>query len=134
MASGGDLFNKNKIMPEGYRKKMGEFGEKLAGDFLKRRGYEIVLRNYYTRFGEIDIIAQKEGRWFFIEVKTRTNEAFGEPQEAVTHYKIRRLSRAVEIYLLDRNLQRADFQIDVIGVAIDRINKKAKIKHWPGVF
>lgn len=121
-------------MPAGYRKKLGEFGEKLAGDFLKKRGYEIVLQNYYTRFGEIDIIAQKEGRWFFVEVKTRTNEAFGEPQEAVTNYKMSRLRRAVEIYLLDRNLKNPDFQVDVISVAIDKINKKAKIKHWPGVF
>lgn len=121
-------------MAEGYRKKLGEFGERLACNFLKKRGYEIVLQNYYTRFGEIDIIAQKEGRLFFIEVKTRTNDAFGEPQEAVTRYKMNRLGRAVEIYLLDRNLNNPDFQVDVIGVVIDKAGGKAKIKHWPGVF
>ncbi len=121
-------------MAEGYCKKLGEFGEKLACDFLKKRGYEIVLQNYYTRFGEIDIIAQKGGRWFFIEVKTRTNDTFGEPQEAVTRYKLNRLGRAVEIYLLDRNLKNPDWQVDVISIIIDKADKKAKIKHWPGVF
>lgn len=118
-------------MADDYRQKMGEFGERLARLFLSKRGYEIVLQNYRTRFGEIDIIAQKENKLFFVEVKARTTDEFGPPQEAVTRYKLNRLRRAVEIYLLDKNLSNQDWQIDVISVAIDKEKKKAKIQRWP---
>ncbi len=118
-------------MAENYRQALGKFGERLARVFLSQRGYEVVLQNYRTRFGEIDIIAQKENKLFFVEVKTRTTDEFGPPQESVTRYKLNRLRRAVEIYLLDKNWPNQDWQMDVISVEIDKINKKAKIRRWP---
>lgn len=118
-------------MAEDYRQRLGEFGERLARLFLSQRGYEVISQNYRTRFGEIDIIAQKENRLFFVEVKTRTTDEFGPPQEAVTRYKLNRLRRTAEIYLLAKNLPNQDFQIDVVSVEIDKANKKAKIRRWP---
>ncbi|MFH1226048.1 MAG: YraN family protein [bacterium] len=118
-------------MAEDYRQRLGEFGERLARLFLSRRGYEIILQNYRTRFGEIDIIAQKENRLFFVEVKTRTTDEFGPPQEAVTRHKLNRLRRTVEIYLSAKNRPNQNWQIDVISVEIDKANKKAKIRRWP---
>lgn len=121
------------MMKDDYRQRLGKFGEQLARVFLSKRNYEIILQNYRTRFGEIDIIARKQEKLFFVEVKTRTTNEFGQPQEAVTDYKLNRLRRAVEIYLLEKNLKNSDFQIDAISVEIDKTNKKARIRHFPNV-
>lgn len=71
-------------------KKLGAAGEKQAVKYLKRSGYKIVKRNYKNPFGEIDIIAEKDGTVAFIEVKTRLTDAFGAPSEAVNESRRRK--------------------------------------------
>lgn len=74
-------------------------GEALAISYLKRKGYKILEKNYRTKFGEIDVIASKDDVVVFIEVKTRTTEAFGAPEESVTRQKQERIKKAALYYL-----------------------------------
>ena len=77
----------------------GISGEKLARDFLIRQNYSIIATNYRCRAGEIDIIALKDNKLAFIEVKTRSSDKKGLPHEAYTYGKMKRLSRAIQYYL-----------------------------------
>jgi putative endonuclease len=80
----------------------GRIGEALAAMFLKKRGYEVIERNYRIREGEIDLIARKGGEIIFIEVKTissREKEAGKSPEEAIDHRKRARLRKAIASYL-----------------------------------
>lgn len=80
-------------------KTVGSKGESLAVDFLKDKGYRIVERNYKTPIGEVDIIAEDNGTMVFVEVKTRTGNAFGYPFEAVDARKQHKLKNLALMYL-----------------------------------
>lgn len=82
-----------------FRQELGRRGEKEAERALKRDGYKIVERNYRCRYGEIDLIATDKDALVFIEVKTRSNKAYGAPAEAVDHRKQGRIVRASMEYL-----------------------------------
>jgi|SRR3989344_2563498 len=69
-------------------------GEKLAGEFLEKQGYKIIERNFRKGYGEIDIIALDKKTLVFVEIKTKTSNAFGTPFEAITPFKIKALERS----------------------------------------
>lgn len=73
---------------------IGRLGEDKAAEFLLKNGYKILARNYRIRGGEMDIVAFKRGVLAFVEVKTRTGEAFGTPAQAVDEEKIKRFLKA----------------------------------------
>lgn len=78
---------------------VGRNGEDEAADFLKRKGYKILLRNWKApRWGEIDIIAVDKGVLVFVEVKTRTDNYLGGPLSAVNYYKLRTLVRTAGFF------------------------------------
>ena len=77
----------------------GAAGEVIAARFLREKGYEIVGVNVRTRFGEIDMIAQKDSYLVFVEVKTRGEEALYEPREAVTNAKQSKILKTAAMYL-----------------------------------
>ena len=77
----------------------GELGETLAAGFLAARGYDIAARNFRTRYGELDLIARKDGFLVFVEVKLRAGTRFGEAREAVTAAKQRKLILAAQEWL-----------------------------------
>ena len=79
---------------------LGEEGEDWAVNYLKGKGFKVLERRYKCRGGEIDVIAEKKGDLHFVEVKTRQNENFGSPWEAVTPYKQARLMKAAQWYVL----------------------------------
>ncbi len=81
-----------------HNKKLGRKGEKAAARYLKRKGYKILGRNVRTPFCEIDIIARRGEVVAFVEVKTRVNDNFGLPEEAVTPQKQRLYFRAARLY------------------------------------
>lgn len=101
------------------RQEVGQIGEDAAAFHLEMKGYEVVARNYHSRFGEVDIIAKNEKYLVFVEVKTRTNGAEAQPKEAVDALKQKRLVKTAMIYLSERG---ADLQprFDVIEVWIER--------------
>lgn len=87
-------------MCERERAARGARGEALAAIYYERSGYRVLERNFRTRQGEIDVIAQKENTLVFAEVKTRTERAIAQPREFVTAQKQRRLILAARRYLL----------------------------------
>jgi len=115
------------------RRKLGNFGEDLAALFLERRGFKIVDRNFQTRWGEIDIIAQKENHLHFVEVKTRSLTNYGEGEEAIHRFKKRRLLGAAKMYLAIHHTEAIHFQIDSISILINSFRKSARIRYLPNI-
>lgn len=122
-------------------KKLGELGEKLAENFLKKRGYKILDRNYISRFvsgpqrGEIDIIAKLGDVIVFVEVKALEDKGFFiAPEEKVDFSKQRKIEKMAESWLMEKKISfETPWQIDVIAVKINFESKKAKINHFKNV-
>jgi putative endonuclease len=95
----------------------GKLGEQLAEDFLIKKGYTILHRNWRYSHYEIDIVALKNDLPHFVEVKTRSSKQFGEPEESVTKKKIRFLLQAADEFLF-RHPQYKNFQIDILSINI----------------
>lgn len=109
------------------KRKFGIIGEKMAQKYLKDNKYEIIENNYYTRNGEIDIIASKNNYIIFVEVKTRTNEKYGRASESVNKIKKIHMKKSAAIFLKENNFSRFTIRFDVIEVYM--INGKCKINH-----
>ncbi|MCI0774132.1 MAG: YraN family protein [Chloroflexi bacterium] len=116
----------------------GRAGESAARAYLTGElGYEIVATNYRTRDGEIDIVARDNAGdgardnecLVFIEVKTRTNRAFGAGIEQVSAKKSLRLQAAAQSYLAENDLENSDWRIDLISVEMDRSGRVSRIEH-----
>lgn len=82
------------------RKSLGNLGENLALKHLANNGYKILERNFRSKLGEIDVVAQEGDCLVFVEVKTRWSKSFGPPEEAITPWKIRRIIKAGQYYQL----------------------------------
>jgi putative endonuclease len=96
---------------------IGKHGEQLAAAFLQKKGFEIVARNYRASYTEIDLIVKRDNWIIFVEVKTRTSMAFGEPEQAVSALKARHIFRAAEHYIFSINWQ-GHVRFDVISVKL----------------
>ncbi|MEK7102980.1 MAG: YraN family protein [Patescibacteria group bacterium] len=113
------------------RKDIGTFGEQLASDFLVRKGYEILVRNFYVRGGEIDIIARLECDLIVVEVKTRTSRAYGFGEEAVDLKKRKRMNKALSSYTALFPIRYIRF--DIVAVDIDVPRHSVKIRHLKNI-
>lgn len=91
-------------------------GEDAAAEFLQRRGCKILLRNYRTRLGEVDIIAEDKGTLCFVEVKSRSSQNKGAPCEAVDKLKQRQISKAALVFLKEKKLLDRKARFDVASV------------------
>ena len=94
----------------------GRLGETAAAAFLRNNGYRIIARNFRRRLGEIDIIASDKDVICFIEVKTRRQDSFGAPEEAVSRQKQARISRAALLFLKQNNLLDKKARFDVVSI------------------
>jgi len=99
----------------------GNKGENVAATFLLQNGYTILDRNWRFKHWEIDIIASKENKLHFVEVKTRTSKKFGNPEEGVNEKKMSSLKKGAEEYLF-QNQQWCFIQFDVIAVTMKKEN------------
>lgn len=119
--------------------KIGETGESIAVKFLVKRGFSISDRNYTKKWGEIDIIALKQGKLHFIEVKSVskpsldivTHETLDQyhPEDNMHPWKLKRMSRTIQTFLLSTYPdEEPDWQVDLIVVFLDMVNKKARLK------
>jgi putative endonuclease len=95
---------------------LGRWGEKVAESVLRKRGLQVIDRNYRTPYGEIDLVACDLEGLVFVEVKTRTNQAFGRPEEAITARKAGHLVQAVAAYLQNQPGETRPWRIDVIAI------------------
>lgn len=103
------------------KRELGDFGEKVAAEFLEKQGYVIEEKNYKSRAGEIDIIAKTKDEIVFFEVKTRTTDDFGSPAEAVDQKKQKRIRNAAATYMICQKITNYDVAFDVIEINISHI-------------
>ena len=123
----GDLTTNHKIQ-------IGKLGEDLAVQYLKKKGWKILQRNFKARYGEIDIVAQVDKTLVFVEVKTRLNSAYGTPEESVTPRKLREVVETAQYYkTLHPKLPDA-LRVDVIGIVLDPVSRvPTYFEHTPNV-
>ncbi len=114
------------------QKQVGILGEEIAKKFLISKGYLVIESNYHVQHGEIDLIAKVSGKLVFVEVKTRTGNSFGYPEESFNWRKKQRIHRAILSYLSQHPI-RASWQIDLVVVELNMLAKKAKVRHHQGV-
>jgi len=115
------------------KREVGQLGEDIAAKYLENKGFVIFERNYRKKWGELDLIAKKGGELRFIEVKA-TIRGLGEgfvshetyrPEEKVHPHKLKRMHRAIETYLAEKDISE-DWSIDVVTVLIDKGQKIAR--------
>ena len=94
----------------------GKEGENAAVKFLKKRGYRIIEKNYRNKSGEIDIIAEQDQVLVFIEVKSRADSEYGDPLEAVTPHKQRKIGQVARGFMTQHRIQNRDCRFDVVGI------------------
>ena len=110
---------------------LGKLGEELAVEFLRKEGYEILETNWTFQKAEIDIIAQKENILAVVEVKTRSSLEFGLPQDFVKPKKIQLLVKAINEYVVSKNL---DIEVRFDIIAIHKEDKSFAIEHLKDAF
>jgi putative endonuclease len=121
------------------KRKLGDIGEKIAGDYLKKESYQILERNYQKPWGEIDLITRKKKELIFIEVKTRTVQSrqslkYAYPEENVDWFKRKKLIRTAKTYLAEKSYPpETTWQIDVIAIELNVQTRKANLKHFKNV-
>ena len=104
---------------------IGKYGEDIAKNFLIKKGFKILETNYrYSRIAEIDIIASKKDILHFVEVKTRTQEFFGKPLEAITSNKLKQIFSCAIQYMNNSKIKYKSYQIDAIGIILDKDKTK----------
>ena len=124
-------------------KEIGALGEKIAGKYLKNKGFGIIEYNYLKKWGEIDIVTRRTNKIHFVEVKAVSYETKRDLDEAVTRRtwrpeenvhagKIRKLSRAIESWLMENNCE-LEWQIDVVAVRMVPRERFASVKYLPNV-
>lgn len=123
------------------RKSVGKLGEDITVNYLERKGYKILERNYLPRFiksfkkgkGEIDIIAKKKDTICFIEVKSMVGEnSEFSPEDKVDFLKQKKLIKLSQYYFLENKIsQNSKWQIDIVSVIIDLESRKARLRHFP---
>lgn len=110
----------------------GRFGEEHAASFLRKKGYQIIDRNFRIRGGEIDLIAIEQDKGektlVFIEVKTRTSDAYGTPLEAIGYYKLKTLIKAAQIYKMKHPGLPQLMRIDAVSVIVNKANQLLEIE------
>jgi len=117
--------------------RIGQVGEDIACRFLVKHGFSLVERNYQKKWGEIDVIARKGKILHFVEVKTVSRENVKElkgetdsfePEENVHPKKLKRMSRIIQTYLIEKNIEEGKWQFDVLAVFLDMKNKQARVR------
>ncbi|MFC7357771.1 YraN family protein [Jejudonia soesokkakensis] len=110
---------------------LGNLGEELAVQYLLRKSYKILERNWTFQKAEIDIIAQKENQLVIVEVKTRNSDFFGDPQNFVTPGKIKLLVKAANEYIISNHID-LEARFDIIAVLKNQ--KVEKVEHFENAF
>lgn len=111
-------------------KKLGNLGELIAVFYLKLKGYKILERNFLVKGGELDIIAEKNKTTVIVEVKTRKDLHFGDPEDAVNYYKKKNIIYAAKNYIKRSGREDNRIRFDVVGIVF----KPFKLKHIKDAF
>jgi putative endonuclease len=110
------------------RKDTGIFGEKLASNYLKKRGYRILEANYRCPEGEIDLIGEHKDYLVFIEVRTKRSLAFGTPEESITATKRAKLRTVAAHYRQSHENLPQLWRIDFVAIELDKRGRPSRIE------
>lgn len=118
------------------KRKIGDIGEDYCVKHFVKHRFKILDRNYLKKWGEIDIVAKKDNAIHFIEVKTKELQSSTwnaldnyDPEENVHPWKLKRLSRAIQTYLIEKDIDDdTEWQVDIAAVFLDFEAKRAKIR------
>jgi len=127
--------------------KIGELGEDVACKYLTKKGFSVLERNYTKKWGEIDIIAQKGNILYFIEVKSKSvsnldfisqkakeyNNEVSRPEDNMHSWKLKRLSRTIQTYLIHKRIGNTPWQFDLLVVYLDLELRKARVKRMENI-
>lgn len=97
-------------------RQVGESAENLACEFIKKKGYKIIERNFLIRGGEIDIVTKDGEGLVFVEVKARFSHEYGLPQESITPWKIKSLKKTALFYIQKNKLGNRPYRFDLVGI------------------
>lgn len=122
-----------RFMDSKHRKKLGNWGEKVAATHLAAKGYEIVARNWRCARGEIDIVARVGEVLAFVEVKTRRGRSMGTPEESISPRKAQKLLEVGQHYLLAHDLDEVEWRVDLVAVELDGGGKLLRCEHLPNI-
>lgn len=114
------------------RRALGKIGERLARDYLKNRGYRILESNYRCSLGEIDIIAESRSRLAFVEVRTRSSQEYGTPEESITEAKKEKLASLCMEYLSTHKVEK-EWHVDLLAVEMNSEGEVGRIEHIPDI-
>ncbi|MCJ7696321.1 MAG: YraN family protein [Anaerolineaceae bacterium] len=113
-----------------YQKKFGAWGENVALDYLLNLDYLLIEKNYHTRYGEIDIVVLKDNIIYFIEVKTRSSDEFGLPEDSISNTKREKLLSSALLFLEEHPELPEDWQFDLITVEGKYQSDQPAITHF----
>lgn len=113
-----------------FNKQVGQAGEEFAFQYLMKKGYTLIERNYHNKFGEIDLIMKDGIITVFVEVKTKIGLGFGIPEEMFGRGKYERVKRMATMYLSGRDVP---CRIDMVAVVLDKDSQIVSIKHYENV-
>ena len=99
-----------------YRKKLGAWGESFALDYLVKKGYELIEKNYHTRYGEIDLIMKKDVQLVAVEVKTRNSKTFGIAEYSINRKKYQAIQASMFVYFESHEDLNPEWQLDVLVI------------------
>lgn len=116
------------------RKTIGRLGEEAAARYLQDRGFVIVERNWQTRLGELDLIAQKGNGLVFVEVRTTSGKRFGYGFQSIDIRKQQKVRRLALQYLQQKRLFGASIRFDVVSVLLNERRDPIRIDHIEGAF
>jgi len=105
----------------------GKWGEDLAVAYLEKKGYTIVERDWKSGRRDIDIIALDDDVVVFVEVKTRRNRLYGEPEDAIDYYKLQNLQQAISHYVKFKHI-RQEIRFDIISI-VGTVETDPDIQH-----
>ena len=104
------------------RKSKGKAAEEKAASYIKSLGYEILERNFNSRFGEIDIIARDGNTLVFVEVRSKSYSSFGTPEETISKSKAKKIIKTAEFYIKIKNPFFEDVRFDIISILHNNIS------------
>lgn len=114
----------------------GKIGENFARQFLAKKGYQIIEANFRTRFGEIDMIATKDKKLIFIEVKSKIGVEFGSPEEMVGRTKLTQIQKMAEYFLQGHPRLAASnpqYRIDAVCIVFNPDQSVNRFNHWENI-
>ncbi|MCX6703372.1 MAG: YraN family protein [Candidatus Zambryskibacteria bacterium] len=128
-----------KLRTKTQKQIVGAIGEDAVCVYLKRKGYTVTDRNYLKKWGELDVVARKGAKIYFVEVKSVsrpfddvprvTSESGYRPEDNMHPWKLKRLSRIIQSYLLDKNVpDEVEWQFDVATVYVDQAKRLCRVK------